>query len=104
MISALKKLFGSNNTEFSHLMKEGAIILDVRTEGEFARGHIEGAMNIPVDDLNKKVHLIKDKNKNIITCCASGRRSAFAVNILKLNGFSNVYDGGGWQNLKNKIQ
>ena len=44
-----------------------------------------------------------DKNKPIITCCASGMRSASAKSILKSNGFSQVYNGGGWSSLRNKI-
>ena len=44
------------------------------------------------------------KDKVIITCCASGMRSAAAKNILKSNGFTEVHNGGGWMSLQNKIR
>jgi rhodanese-related sulfurtransferase len=46
---------------------------------------------------------LKDKNKTIITCCASGMRSATAKGILQSNGYVNVYNGGGWNSLQNKL-
>lgn len=83
-------------------MKNGAQIVDVRTPAEFRGGHIEGAQNIPLQALGQ--HLGKlDKNKPVITCCASGMRSASAKNILKKSGFAEVYNGGGWQSLNAKI-
>jgi rhodanese-related sulfurtransferase len=45
-----------------------------------------------------------NKDTIIITCCASGMRSASAKNILKSNGFTNVYNGGGWSTLQSKLQ
>ena len=44
-----------------------------------------------------------DKNKPVITCCASGMRSGAAKNFLKSNGFKEVYNGGSWISLRNKI-
>jgi rhodanese-related sulfurtransferase len=103
MLSFIKKLFSSDKTDYRQMIKEGAIILDVRTKGEYDRGHIEGAINIPVYQLNDNVQLLKDKEKPIITCCASGIRSAAAINILKSNGFTRLINGGGWQSLNKKI-
>jgi len=85
------------------LVNQGAIILDVRSKGEYAGGHIKGSINIPVDQLSGNLNKLKDKNKVIITCCASGMRSASAKGILTSNGFTNVHNGGGWQGLKYKI-
>ena len=105
MIETLKKLFSSQPAvDLSALAKEGAIILDVRSKGEYAGGHIRGSINIPVDQLGSNIHKLKDKNKPIITCCASGMRSASAKSILKSNGYTNVHNGGGWQSLNNKIK
>jgi phage shock protein E len=104
MIKILQKLFGFGaKADYAALVKEGAIILDVRSKNEFSGGHIEGAVNIPVDALKNSLTQLKDKNKTIITCCASGMRSASAKNILKTNGYTNVHNGGGWSSLKNKI-
>ena len=104
MIEAIKNLFGIKTTDYVQLMKDGAIILDVRTSGEFSTGHIKGSVNIPVDKLSHNLSKLKVKNKPIITCCASGMRSASAKGILKSNGFDNVYNGGSWHTLNHKIR
>ena len=103
MINAIKGLFNWEKTDFSELVKNGAIILDVKSEGEFKSGHIKGAMNIPVTSLANNLKKLKDKSKPVITCCASGIRSASAKMILKNNGFTQVYNGGSWISLNNKI-
>ena len=104
MFDSIKKLFGLGpSVNYADLVKQGAIILDVRSKGEYSGGHINGSMNISVDTLSSNLCKLKDKNKTIITCCASGMRSASAKNILKSNGYTNVYNGGGWSSLKNKI-
>lgn len=104
MLGVFKKLFGSApSTDFKELIQSGAIVLDVRSSGEFASGHIKGAVNIPVDQLSKNLSKLKDKDKTIITCCASGMRSASAKSILKGAGYTQVYNGGGWASLQSKI-
>lgn len=103
MLEAIKNLFGLEKTDFAELIKEGAVILDVRSKSEYAGGHIPNSLNIPVDQLPQNLSRLKDKNKTIITCCASGMRSASAKAILKNNGYTNVYNGGGWMGLNNKI-
>ncbi len=103
MIEAIKKLFGLKTTNYVQLMQEGAIILDVRTPGEFSTGHIKGAINIPVDKLSHNLNKLKAKNKPIITCCASGMRSASAKGILLSKGYDKVYNGGAWHRLNTKI-
>jgi rhodanese-related sulfurtransferase len=105
MIPTLKRLFGIGpGVNYSKLIKEGALILDVRYQSEFTRGHIKGAVNISVDILANNLSKLKDKNKPIITCCASGMRSASAKSILQSNGYTQVYNGGGWSSLQNKIE
>ncbi|MEN9346092.1 MAG: hypothetical protein RLZZ60_1561 [Bacteroidota bacterium] len=105
MLQALKQLFGFGpKVDLKALVGQGAIILDVRSKGEYQSGHIKGSMNIPVDALNNQLSQLKDKNKPIITCCASGMRSAAAKNILKSNGYQTVYNGGSWASLKHQIQ
>ena len=84
MITILKQLFGFGpKVDYATLVKEGAIILDVRSKSEYAAGHINGSINISVDVLNNNLAKLKDKNKPVITCCASGMRSASAKNLLK---------------------
>jgi rhodanese-related sulfurtransferase len=104
MIAALKELLGMGpKVDYAQLVKEGAIILDVRSKGEYAGGHIKGSINISVDTLSNNLSKLKDKDKTIITCCASGIRSASAKGILKSNGYTQVYNGGGWSSLQNKL-
>ncbi|MCX6290611.1 MAG: rhodanese-like domain-containing protein [Bacteroidetes bacterium] len=104
MIQAIKNLFGIKPAvNFNELMEQGATIIDVRSKGEYQGGHIKGSVNIPLDNL--KNHLSKfKKDQPIITCCASGMRSASAKSILKSGGFENVHNGGGWMSLRNKIR
>lgn len=104
MIGIIKKLLGhSNTTDFAEMVKNGAIIVDVRSKGEYESGAIKNSINIPVDVLSQNLNKLKDKNKPIITCCASGVRSARAKSILSSNGYSTVVNGGSWVSLKNKI-
>ncbi len=104
MLNTLKKLFGIGpSVNYAELAKNGAIILDVRSKGEYNGGHIKGSINISVDTLKTNLGKLKDKNKPIITCCASGMRSASAKSILASNGFTQVYNGGGWSSLQNKL-
>lgn len=103
MFDAIKSLFGFEKTNFAEIKKRGAIIIDVRSKGEFQGGHIKGSINIPVNDLSNNFSKLKDKNKPIITCCASGMRSASAKSILQNAGYKEVYNGGSWMSLNNKL-
>lgn len=103
MFDTIKRLFGIEKTDYAQLVADGAIVLDVRSPGEFSSGHIKGSVNIPVDKLAANLHKLKSKNTPIITCCASGARSAAAKSILKSNGYANVHNGGSWHGLKRKI-
>jgi phage shock protein E len=88
--------------DFAELIKNGAIIVDVRTPGEFAQGHIKGSENIPLDSVRSKVAELKSKSKPVITCCRSGARSGSAKSILTDAGIE-CYNGGAWNDLNSKI-
>lgn len=103
-MNSIKQLLGFGpKVDYAQLVKDGAVILDVRSKGEYAGGHIRGSINISLDTLTSNLSKLKDKNKPIITCCASGMRSASAKNILQSNGYTQVHNGGGWYGLQNKI-
>lgn len=103
MINTIKKMLGFGpSVNYAELVKNGAQIIDVRSPGEYQSGHIKGSVNIPLQSLPSQIAKIK-KGKPIITCCASGMRSASAKSILSSNGFTDVYNGGGWMGLQNKI-
>lgn len=103
MLSALKQLFGGSKVDLAELVKNGAQIIDVRSKEEFSGGRIKGSVNIPLNQLTASLSKIK-RDKPVITCCASGMRSASAKNILKSNGYQEVYNGGGWSSLQSKIK
>ena len=103
MLQLLKKLFGLGpKADFKELLQNGAQIIDVRTKAEYQQGHVKGSINIPLNDLSSHYSKLK-KDKPIITCCASGMRSASAKSMLESNGFTNVHNGGGWASLQNQI-
>ena len=83
-----------------NIIAQGALIIDVRTVGEYKNGHINGSLNVPLNDIEGAMSwLIKDVP--IVVVCESGSRSAQAKGMLKANGFAKVYNGGSWSNLGN---
>ena len=103
MINTIKKLLGFGaKVDFADLVKQGAIILDVRSKGEYNGGHIKGSKNIPVNIIQREVASIKKMGKPVITVCQSGARSGMAKGILKGAGIE-VYNGGSWFGLRSKI-
>ncbi len=103
MIQSIKKLLGFGpKVDFKELVFQGAQIIDVRTPAEFNAGHIRGAVNIPLQTISSQLKRIH-KDKAVITCCASGMRSASAKSILKANGYAEVHNGGGWMSLQSKL-
>lgn len=104
MIQTIKNLLGLGpKVDLAEVASRGAIILDVRTKNEYQGGHIKGSVNIPLQTLQQNMGKLK-KDKPVITCCASGMRSASAKGILKSNGFTEVYNGGSWMSLEHKIK
>lgn len=102
MLQAIKNLLGLGpKVDYKELLQNGAVIIDVRSKGEYQGGHIKGSLNIPLDTLSSNIAKLK-KEKPVITCCASGMRSASAKSILKSKGFE-AYNGGGWMTLRNRI-
>ena len=94
---------GSNNNEnLATIVNEGAFLVDVRSAGEFAADHVKGSVNIPLDQVQN--HLAKFKGKKqIVVFCRSGSRSGQAKSILSQNGFTNVTNGGTWQDVNTII-
>ena len=80
----------------NELKAKGALIVDVRTSGEFASGAAPGSLNIPLDQLPQRMGEL-DRTKPIILCCASGARSGYAQRFLQQAGYPEVYNAGPWQ-------
>lgn len=89
-----------SSDDLAAFAQRGAVIIDVRTPGEFKSGHGKNAKNIPLDKIGKEVSKIKAMNKPVIVCCRSGARSGQAAGILKGAGIE-VINGGAWQNVAN---
>ena len=102
MINFIKNILSPKVVNFKKLLNDGAEIIDVRTPAEFDNGHIKNSRNIPLQNLVAEMKNM-DVKKPIITCCASGMRSASAKSLLKENGFE-VYNGGGWLSLEKKLE
>lgn len=79
-------------------MKAGAKLVDVRTTGEYASGHLTGAVNIPLHELSARLAELGAKDRAIVVYCASGQRSSRAKGLLKGAGFTNVHNLGSISN------
>lgn len=76
------------------------MILDVRTTEEYQNGHVSGSVNIPLDILVQKIQTEQiPKDTQIMVCCESGGRSAYAVMLLEQIGFTQVSNAGSWRNI-----
>lgn len=95
-------LLGNKSNKIEDFKGRGAIIVDVRSKGEYDSGAIPGSKNIPLQNISSKINEIKKWNKPVITCCASGMRSGSAATILKSNGVE-AMNGGGWFSLSQKL-
>ena len=71
--------------------RENAILIDVRMPDEYREKHIEGAINIPIYEIDNLKNEIIDKDKVILLYCKTGKRSKIVKEILMQNGYRNVY-------------
>ena len=86
-----------------YLKEENAVLLDVRTNEEYAAGHIEGSIHLPVGEIDRAGTVIADKDVPVYVYCRSGKRSERAAAYLKGNGYTKVNDIGGILSYKGKI-
>ena len=100
---SLLSIFGFGKNKIKEALRNGAAIIDVRTPREFDEGHIPQSINIPVDRVNASAQRIKNMNKPIVFCCASGARSSNAVSVMKQQGMKEVYNGGSWETVLKQI-
>lgn len=78
-------------------LKKGALVVDVRSRGEFASGHLPGAINIPLDEIETALPAkANNKNQPVLLHCASGMRSAMARRKLKSLGYTNASNLGSY--------
>jgi len=78
-------------------LKNGALVIDVRSAGEFSSGHLAKAINIPLDEIETALpKRVKDRNQVLLLHCASGMRSGMAKGKLKSMGYSNAFNLGSY--------
>lgn len=100
MFGLFKNLFSqANESELSEALRGKVFLVDVRTPAEFASGSVEGAVNIPLDQVADSIDVFKKHSETIVVFCRSGNRSGQAKSILENNGVKNVINGGTWQNV-----
>ena len=86
------------------LVKNGALVIDTRTAGEYAGGHIEGAINIPYEIIGNVIEKYEsDTSRPIVVYCQSGGRSAAAKKQLQHAGYTHVVNGGGLQHMQRAL-
>ncbi|UKN01862.1 rhodanese-like domain-containing protein [Paracrocinitomix mangrovi] len=98
----LGSLLGRGSGAAAELLKDGAVIIDVRTPGEFQGGHVKGAKNIPLQEIQKRENEIMNIGKPVVFCCASGGRSGQATSYFKSKGL-NCENGGGWMQVNGMV-
>jgi rhodanese-related sulfurtransferase len=79
-------------------MKEKGTIIDVRTPAEFMGGNVAGSINIPLQEIRNRLDEIKEMQKPLMLCCASGNRSGQAAAYLKGEGIA-CENGGSWMDV-----
>ena len=86
-------------SELKTLLDSKALVVDVRTPGEFASGHHPRAVNIPIDQVQSRMAEFGDKKTPVVVYCASGNRSGRAKQALESAGYTQVTNAGGFSDL-----
>jgi len=92
-------LGGGDRSTAKEKIGQGATVIDVRSQEEYRSGHYQGAKNIPVGELQRRLSEVGDKKKAVVVYCASGMRSAQAAKFLTDAGFTDVTNAGGLKSL-----
>ena len=88
----------------SYMSTPGAVLLDVRTPGEYKGGHIPGSKNVPLNKLEKVSSVARNKDAEVYVYCQSGARSRQAASMLQSMGYSNVNNIGGIAAYSGKVE
>ena len=88
------------NTLKELVKNPGTVVVDVRSPWEFETEHVPGALNIPLEEIPYKLDEFRSLEQPVVLYCRSGNRSGMAVSILKQNGLTQVYNGGGLEDIQ----
>lgn len=94
-----------SSADIKAAVAEGAVVIDVRNQDEWNGGHLEKSTLIPLPSFAGRIKEIEklvggDKSKPVIIVCRSGARAGQAKSQLEAKGFTRVFNGGGWGNLR----
>jgi len=89
-------ILGIGNGRIKEALRQGAVIVDVRTAHEFDQGKVRGSVNIPIDRISINIERLRHMRKPIILCSNSDSETEKAIAILKANNIKEVYNGGSW--------
>ena len=88
----------------SKIKADGSNVVDVRSKAEYIMGHVKGSVNIPLNKVPERIEEIKAIGEPVVLCCASGGRSGQATEFLQAQGLTEVYNGGGWREVKHAME
>lgn len=88
-----------NFSSITSSISKGALLIDVRSAEEYAQGHIQSAINLPVESIQNGILPQVEKSTELFVYCRSGSRSAAAAATLKRAGFTNVKDLGSMESV-----
>ena len=91
------------STDWKTMLQNGSPIIDVRTPAEFANGHADSSINIPLNEIETRVKEIQEMDQPIVLCCASGVRSGRAMNFLRAQGIE-CDNAGSWENVQRQLR
>ena len=101
MFGMFKSAFGGTNEALNEALHNGATIIDVRSPGEYAGGHVAGSKNIPLQQIPDALDKLPT-SKPIVFCCASGGRSGQATDFANAKGYTAV-NGGPWTTVNRAV-
>ncbi|RKX30080.1 MAG: rhodanese-like domain-containing protein [Verrucomicrobia bacterium] len=106
VISLVVRASAGLKAEQAHeLLAQGAIVIDVRSKGEFAAKSIDGVINIPLSELAARIlKAVPDKNRIVLLHCRSGSRSGHGTRILKQLGYDETYNLGSFGHARKVIE
>lgn len=91
----------ASETEVAELLRNGAVLVDVRTQSEFDSGHLKDAIHLPYERISELPQMVKlSKDTPVVVYCRSGNRSGKAKATLDGLGYTRVVNGGGYSDLK----
>lgn len=97
LILILKRLGQISVATATQYLRDGAVVVDVRTPAEFNSGHLRGAINVPLEEMTKEAsRKLRDREKVLLLHCQSGMRSGVAQKRLRAMGYPNAFNLGSY--------